>query len=268
VGVRATSVVCTMPWTTTRVPGGGNCCRAAGVLGCCAGVVGATIGGGSGGSFVTVVSAVLGTSGSCKLSTSSGTIATRSSTCSSSSAFNPSSPAATGLEPDGASALSSGHPRSCCNSSSVSGRSGCLPFSERGVDGPAVAEEEDKSVADNNDAGRVGLKSRGGALDQRRHDLLEFSGFVAVLPTRLRGLRRLRTLLRTEERWEAVVPFSTGVAVLSECVSSVLAPAAALVMAVLVIAVCCCVATSFCGERRSLEVFWPIRAVTEKWAIG
>ena len=183
-GGRVTSVVWTMPWTTTRVPGGGNCCRAAGVLGCCAGVVGATIGGGSGGSFVTVV---VGASGSCKLSTSSGPITT----CSSSSAFSPSSPAVTGLEPDGASALSSGHPCSSCDSSSASGCSGCLAFSERGVDGPAVAEEEDRSVADNDDGGRVGLKSRGGgALDQRRHDLLEFSGFVAVLPTRLRGLRR------------------------------------------------------------------------------
>ena len=84
------------------------------------------------------------------------------------------------------------------------------------MDGPAVADEDDKSVADNDDAGRRGLKSRGGALDQRRHDFLEFSGFAAVLPTRLRGLRTLRMLLRTEERWEAVVPFSTGVAVLSE----------------------------------------------------
>lgn len=240
-GVRATSVVCTMPWTTTRVPGGGNCCRVAGVLGCCAGVivVGPTIGGGSGGSsFVTVV---VGTSVSCTLSTSSGTISTCSSSCCSSSAFIPSSPAATGLEPDGASALSSGHPRSSCDSSFASGCSGCLPFSERGVDGPAVADEEDTSVADD-DAGSGGVKSRGGALDHRRHDLLAFSGFVAVLPTLLRGLRMLRKLLRAEERWEAVVPFSTGVAVMSECVSSVLAPAAALVVAVC----CCCAATSFC----------------------
>lgn len=104
-----------------------------------------------------------------------------------------------------------------------------------------MADEEDTSVADD-DAGSGGVKSRGGALDHRRHDLLAFSGFVAVLPTLLRGLRMLRKLLRAEERWEAVVPFSTGVAVMSECVSSVLAPAAALVVAVC----CCCAATSFC----------------------